>query len=110
MSDDTPVRGERSDILVVDDTPANLDVLCTMLRDRGYRVRVATNGARALAAARAERPELVMLDVNMPVMNGYDVCRELKRDEFTRSVPVIFISALGEVVDKVKAFEAGGAD
>ncbi|HJW93407.1 MAG TPA: protein kinase [Thermoanaerobaculia bacterium] len=99
-----------SNILIVDDTPANLDVLCGMLRDRGYRVRVAISGARALIAMRAERPDLVMLDINMPGMSGYDVCRELKRDESLRNVPVIFISALDEVIDKVKAFEAGGAD
>src|SRR4051794_21802577 len=94
-----------SNILIVDDTPANLDLLCGMLRDRGYRVRVAISGARALIAMRAERPDLVMLDINMPGMSGYDVCRELKRDESLRDVPVIFISALDEVIDKVKAFE-----
>src|ERR1044071_6450696 len=110
MNDAMTASTERGDILIVDDTPANLDVLCGMLRDRGYRVRVATNGSRALTAARAERPDLIMLDVNMPVMNGYEVCHELKCSDGTRSVPVIFISALDEVVDKVKAFEAGGAD
>ena len=99
-----------SNILIVDDTPANLDVLCGMLRDRGYRVRVAISGPRALTAIRAERPDLVMLDINMPGMSGYEVCRELKRDANLRNVPVIFISALDEVIDKVKAFEAGGAD
>jgi CheY-like chemotaxis protein len=106
----TTVSTEAGDILIVDDTPANLDVLCGMLRDRGYRVRVAISGQRALTAVRAEIPDLIMLDINMPQMNGYDVCRELKRDEATQQLPVIFISALDEVVDKVKAFEAGGAD
>ena len=101
---------QRSDILIVDDTPSNLDLLCGMLRDRGYRVRVATSGARALAAVRAERPDLMLLDITMPGMNGYDVCRELKADETLRGTPVIFVSALDEVVDKVRAFEAGGAD
>jgi CheY-like chemotaxis protein len=99
-----------SDILIVDDTPANLDLLCGMLRDRGYRVRVATSGPRALAAVRAERPDLLLLDVTMPGMSGYDVCRQLKSDEALRAIPVIFVSALDEVVDKVRAFEAGGAD
>jgi len=99
-----------ADLLVVDDNPNNLDLLCGMLRDRGFQVRVATSGSRAIAAAKAERPDLVMLDINMPGMHGYDVCRELKRDEATRAVPVIFISALDEVVDKVRAFEAGGVD
>jgi CheY-like chemotaxis protein len=99
-----------ADILIVDDTPTNLDLLCAMLRDRGYRVRVATSGMRALAAVHAERPDLLLLDVNMPGMNGYEVCRQLKADEALRGIPVIFISALDEVVDKVRAFEAGGAD
>jgi len=99
-----------ADILIVDDTPANLDLLCGMLRDRGYRVRVATSGPRALAAVRAERPDLMLLDVTMPGMSGYDVCREVKSDDQLRAIPVIFISALGEVVDKVRAFESGGAD
>ncbi|HYC92976.1 MAG TPA: protein kinase [Thermoanaerobaculia bacterium] len=99
-----------SDILIVDDTPANLDLLCGMLRDRGYRVRVATSGPRALAAVRAERPDLLLLDVTMPGMSGYDVCRQLKSDNDLRGIPVIFISALDEVVDKVRAFESGGAD
>jgi CheY-like chemotaxis protein len=99
-----------SDILIVDDTPANLDLLCGMLRDRGYGVRVATSGPRALAAVSAKRPDLLLLDVTMPGMNGYDVCRQLKADDALRGIPVIFISALDEVVDKVRAFESGGAD
>ncbi|HET8774192.1 MAG TPA: response regulator, partial [Thermoanaerobaculia bacterium] len=99
-----------ADILIVDDTPANLDLLCGMLRNRGYRVRVAISGPRALAAVRAERPDLLLLDITMPGMNGYDVCRQLKADEALRGIPVIFVSALDEVVDKVRAFESGGAD
>lgn len=111
MANDTAtVRLQPPNILIVDDTAANLDVLCGMLRDRGYRVRVAISGPRALTAIRAERADLVMLDINMPGMSGYEVCRELKRDPELGSVPVIFISALDEVIDKVKAFEAGGAD
>lgn len=99
-----------ADVLIVDDTPANLDLLCGMLRDRGYRVRVATSGPRALAAVRAEKPDLLLLDVTMPGMSGYDVCRQLKADDQLGGIPVIFISALDEVVDKVRAFESGGAD
>ena len=108
--DTTAVASGASDVLIVDDTPANLDLLCGMLRDRGYRVRVATSGPRALAAVRAERPDLVLLDVTMPGMSGYDVCRELKADDALRGIPVIFVSALDEVVDKVRAFDAGGVD
>jgi eukaryotic-like serine/threonine-protein kinase len=100
----------KGDVLVVDDNPINLDLLSGMLSERQYRVRVATNGRRALAAARSVPPDLVMLDINMPEMDGYEVCRQLKADESTRDVPVIFISALDEAMDKVKAFESGGAD
>jgi CheY-like chemotaxis protein len=106
----TATLATASDILIVDDTPANLDLLCGMLRERGYRVRVATSGPRALAAVRAEPPDLLLLDVTMPGMSGYEVCRQLKADDGLRGIPVIFISALGEVVDKVRAFESGGAD
>ncbi|MBK6313606.1 MAG: response regulator [Blastocatellia bacterium] len=100
----------KGDILVVDDNPVNLDLLSNMLQDRSYRVRVATNGRRALAAAKSRPPDLVMLDINMPEMDGYEVCRQLKADPVTADVPVIFISALDEAMDKVRAFEVGGAD
>jgi CheY-like chemotaxis protein len=101
---------QKGDILVVDDNPVNLDLLSNMLLDRNYRVRVATNGRRALAAARSRAPDLVMLDINMPEMDGYEVCRQLKAGADTADVPVIFISALDEAMDKVRAFEVGGAD
>ncbi len=103
-------ESQKGDILVVDDNPVNLDLLSNMLLDHSYRVRVATSGRRALAAARSRPPDLVMLDINMPEMDGYDVCRSLKADEATVAVPVIFISALDEAMDKVRAFEVGGAD
>lgn len=101
---------ERADILIVDDTPANLDLLSGMLSDKGYRFRVATSGARAIAAAASARPDLIMLDITMPEMDGYETCRSLKGNPSTAGVPVIFISALDEALDKVRAFEAGGAD
>jgi diguanylate cyclase (GGDEF)-like protein len=107
VSAKTPSKG---DILIVDDNPINLDLLSGMLLDRGYRVRVATNGRRALSAARSAVPDLVMLDINMPEMDGYDVCRHIKQDDLTRDIPVIFISALDNALDKVKAFQTGGAD
>jgi DNA-binding response OmpR family regulator len=103
-------EASKGDILVVDDNPVNLDLLSNMLLDRNYRVRVATNGRRAIAAASSRAPDLVMLDINMPEMDGYEVCVELKRNETTQDVPVIFISALDEAMDKVHAFEVGGAD
>src|SRR3954463_10469786 len=106
MSAEVRAEGE---ILIVDDTPANLDLLSGMLKDR-FRVRAAMSGRRALATARMYAIDLVLLDVDMPEMNGYEVCRELKADEATREVPVIFVSALDTAIDKVTAFEVGGAD
>jgi len=102
--------GSRGDILIVDDTAANLKLLSKMLTDSGYRVRAARSGAHALAAVQAAPPDLILLDIVMPEMDGYEVCRHLKEDERTRDIPVLFISALGEVKDKVKAFTAGGVD
>jgi signal transduction histidine kinase len=97
-------------ILVVDDTPANLQMLAEMLRRRGYRARPVPNGRLALQAAKADPPDLILLDINMPGMDGYEVCRELKKDEVLAEIPVIFISAYGETVDKIRAFHAGGID
>jgi len=99
-----------ADLLVVDDAPANLQLLFGMLKERGYRVRPVPSGRLALQAARAKPPDLVLLDVNMPEMSGYEVCRQMKDDETLRSVPVIFISALSEPFDKLQAFSAGGVD
>jgi serine/threonine protein kinase len=97
-------------VFVVDDNPRNLTVLASILRNDGYRVKVASRGNRAIVAMQAEPPDLVMLDIQMPDMDGYDVCHELKADPATRDVPVIFISALDDVTVKVKAFKAGGID
>ena len=105
-----PIGSLRADILVVDDNPANIELLVAILGGHGYRCRVANSGARALAAARADVPDLVMLDIAMPGIDGYEVCRQLKADAATRAVPVIFLSALNGVIDKVQAFAAGGAD
>lgn len=97
-------------ILAVDDTPENLDVLVRLLSPN-YNVKVATNGARALQlACGSELPDLILLDIMMPEMDGFEVCRRLKEDQRIREVPVIFISALDEADDKVKAFAAGGVD
>ena len=99
-----------ADILIVDDTPANLNVLSAILGKRGYRVRPAINGALALKAAQKAAPDLILLDVQMPGLDGYEVCRQLKADAQTRAIPVIFISALDDVLDKVEAFQVGGVD
>ncbi len=97
-------------ILVVDDVSANLQVLTGMLKARGYKVRPVPSGALALQAARKAAPDLILLDINMPEMNGYEVCQHLKADESLRGIPVIFISALNENLDKVNAFAIGGVD
>lgn len=98
------------DIVVVDDTPENLTVLRQILTEHGYRVRPALSGEIALKTIQAELPDLILLDIVMPDMDGYEVCKKLKSDKATRDIPVIFISALKEVDDKMRAFSHGGVD
>ena len=100
----------KGDILIVDDTLANLRVLSSMLTEQGYKVRGVSNGPMALTVARSATPDLILLDINMPDMDGYEVCRHLKEEEKTLDIPIIFISALDEVTDKIQAFTAGGVD
>lgn len=100
----------RGSVLIVDDTPANLNLLFAMLTNHGYKVRAAINGNMALKSVFAALPELILLDINMPEMNGFDVCRQLKADVRTRDIPIIFISASDETEDKVRAFDVGGVD
>ncbi len=100
----------QENILIVDDTPDNLRLLTRMLDDQGYKVRPAPSGTHALATTRKEAPDLILLDVIMPNMNGYEVCRILKSQEQTCDIPVIFLSALDELEDKMKGFEVGGVD
>ncbi len=102
--------GYRGNILVVDDTPQNLRLLSTLLSRRGYKVRSAISGQMALTAVKAAPADLILLDISMPQMDGYQVCQALKADPKTAEIPVIFISALDDVLDKVKAFATGGAD
>ncbi len=98
------------DILVVDDRPDNIRLLSTMLTERGYKVRKAVSGAMALTAVNTAIPDLILLDINMPHVDGYEVCQQLKTSEKTCGIPIIFISALDEVLDKVRAFAVGGVD
>ena len=100
----------RGNILAVDNTPAHLHLLTGMLSDQGYKVRVKPNGKLALKAVKANPPDLILLDIVMPEMDGYEVCKQLKTDEKTKDIPVIFISALSGTFDKVKAFSLGGVD
>ncbi len=100
----------KGNIIVVDDTPVNLRLLSAMLTRQGYHVRAFGDGPTALDAAHDCPPDLFLLDITMPGMNGYEVCEALKREEQTCDIPIIFISALDEVLDKVKAFTVGGVD
>ena len=100
----------KSDILVVDDRPENLRVVSEFLKNRGYRVRKALNGELALISCQKCLPDIILLDINMPDMDGYQVCQRLKLDEKHRPIPVIFISILDDTLDKVKAFKVGGVD
>ena len=97
-------------ILVVDDTAENLRLLSTMLTQSGYAPRCVINGKMALRACNSNPPDLILLDIMMPEMNGYEVCQHLKLEAKTREIPVIFISAKDEVFDKVNAFAVGGVD
>ena len=100
----------KGDLLIVDDVLPNLRLLSNLLKDHGYKVRGVSNGQMALTAVQSAPPDLILLDINMPEMDGYEVCVQLKENEKTQSIPVIFISALDEVLDKVKAFAVGGVD
>jgi diguanylate cyclase (GGDEF)-like protein len=100
----------KGNILIVDDTPDNLRLLSGILSQSGYDVRTVINGRMALLAAETAPPELILMDICMNGMDGYEVCRKLKEAANTRDIPVIFLSALDGVIDKVKAFGAGGVD
>ncbi|WP_054774348.1 response regulator, partial [Methylogaea oryzae] len=100
----------QGNIVIVDDQPNNLHVLSGILQQAGYKVRPALSGELALKSVASYPPDLVLLDIRMPGMDGYEVCRRLKQDAQLREIPVIFISALQDVEDKVAAFQAGGVD
>ncbi len=110
MCEVIPDHAALADILVVDDTPANLDVLVEMLEEQGYGARPVPSGLLALQSARLQPPDLILLDISMPEMDGYEVCKHLKADENLKDIPVIFISALRDTTDKVQAFDAGAVD
>jgi two-component system, sensor histidine kinase and response regulator len=100
----------QADILIVDDIPENLRLLSAILTERGYDVRCVTNGNTALMGIGSQPPDLILLDIQMPGLDGYEVCTRLKSNRDTRSIPIVFISGLTEVFDKIKAFSVGGAD
>ncbi|MBD2606833.1 diguanylate cyclase [Scytonema hofmannii FACHB-248] len=103
-------KKNKGNILLVDDLPENLQLLSDSLIKLGYTVRSVTSGRMALKTVKVKQPDIILLDIKMPQMDGYQVCRTLKADEDLRTIPVIFISALDDVFDKVTAFELGGID
>jgi CheY-like chemotaxis protein len=108
MADDNDLRG--ASLLLVDDAPANLDVLCALLETEGVDVALATDGPLALEIAANTHPDLILLDVMMPQMDGFEVCRRLKMDPVLKSIPVLFITARDQLEDVVAGFRAGGVD
>ncbi|MBE9077248.1 EAL domain-containing protein [Romeria aff. gracilis LEGE 07310] len=105
-----PPESEKGNILVVDDNPTNLKLLAKLLSQQGYTVSQAADGEAALAIATAQLPDLILLDVMMPSMDGFEVCQRLKDSSHTVNIPIIFLSALDTPINKVKAFRNGGAD
>lgn len=112
MNQDLPTLSQTANktILIVDDNAANISLITQILAGRGYNVRVAPNGRLAIQSCQINPPDLILLDITMPVMSGYDVCQALKQNERTQHVPIIFISALDDPLDMVHAFMVGGAD
>ena len=100
----------QADILVVDDTPDNLRLLIRILQKQGYKVRPVTNGFSALEAIQSSRPDLILLDIMMPDISGYEICQKLKSEPLLMDIPIIFLSALEDGLNKAKAFEVGGSD
>ena len=100
---------EKPTILVVDDTPVNLKLMTELLRGH-YRIKVATGGKRALKIAFESAPDLILLDIMMPGMDGFEVCRKLKEFDETRKIPVIFVTAMDEQADEEKGFKLGAVD
>lgn len=104
------MKNSTANILIVDDNVDNLNVLAGMLAEQNYKVRRAINGSIALRAIKASIPDLILLDIVLPDMTGYDICTQLKQHPSTQDIPVIFISSLNDTEDKVKAFAVGGVD
>ena len=110
MSNSLPHQSITGDILIIDDMPANLQLLSSMLLEVGCKVRQAVSGQQALKALEKVTPDLILLDIMMPEITGYELCKQLKKTEKTKDIPVIFISALDDVFDKVLGFDVGGVD
>ncbi len=103
-------ESERQDILIIDYIPDHLEILSSFLTEKGYKVRQACNWSMVLTACQTVVPDLILLDVMLPEVDGYEICQRLKNWNLTADVPVIFISSLDNVFDKIKAFQVGGVD
>ncbi len=104
------IQTAKGEILLVDDSVENLSLLSCLLTEYGYSVRSVTNGEMALKTLHVQKPDAILLDIKMPEMDGYEVCTEIKKDENLCDIPVIFLSALNNTADKLKAFACGGVD
>ncbi len=104
------LKHKNADILIVDDTPANLQLLNKMLKNEGYKVRLLPSGKMALDAVKEEPPVLILLDINMPGMNGFEVCEKIKSFPETKDIPIIFLTAMTELEDVIKGFKLGAVD
>lgn len=100
----------KGSIQIVDDSPENLDTLVSILSKNGYETRTALDGEMALTSVKTDPPDLILMDILMPDMSGFEVCRQLKADKRTRGIPVLYISALHDTQSKIGAFKAGGVD
>ncbi|MEZ4678393.1 MAG: hybrid sensor histidine kinase/response regulator [Caldilineaceae bacterium] len=105
-----PINDKRQSILIIDDLQENLQLLVTLLQREGYRVRPTRDSLRGLVTAQTELPDLILLDVNMPQMDGLELCRRLKANDRTRDIPIIVLSALADTEDKLRGFQAGAVD
>ena len=103
-------KSSNGDILILDDTPANLKLLTSILTANSYNIRPSSNGKLAFRSIKSKLPDLILLDIMMPDMNGFEVCQKLKENPETKDIPIIFISALDDINNKVKAFKVGGVD
>lgn len=101
---------DRQDILIIDCIPDNLQILSSFLTEKGYKVRQACNWSMVLTACQTVLPDLILLDIMLPEVDGYEICQRLKNWNLTADIPVIFLSSLDNVFDKVKAFQVGGVD
>ena len=106
----TELTETKGTVLLVDDIPENLQLLSELLIQKGYTTRSVTSGKMALKTLKVKQTDVIFLDIKMPEMDGYEVCKAIKSDSELKDIPILFISALDDAFDKVKAFECGGID